>query len=85
MTLTIFAYIVGSIILYFFLFLIYKPLKLFVRIACISCLGAVALMMSNFVFGFLGLTVGINVLTACVVGILGFPGLALLYSIAFIL
>ena len=85
MTLTIFAYIIGSIILYLFLYLLYKPLKLLAKLAALSCLGAVSLMVSNFALGFFGLTVGINIITACLAGFLGIPGLALLYSLSLIL
>ena len=85
MTMAVFAYIVGAIILYVFLYLMYKPLKVLFKLAGLSCLGAASLFLSNFALVFFGLSVGINLITACTAGILGIPGLALLYSLSFIL
>jgi inhibitor of the pro-sigma K processing machinery len=44
-----------------------------------AALGAIGLLAGNFALASLGLAVGINVLTVLVVGLLGLPGLMLLY------
>ena len=85
MLLTITAYIIGSIILYIFIYLCYKPLSFLFKIACHGIIGIAALIICNFAFGFFGVAVGFNLITAITAGILGLPGVALLYALSFII
>ena len=43
-----------------------------------SLLGGVGLYIFNLIFGTMGFTIGLNVVTAAVVGMFGLPGLVLL-------
>jgi len=85
MILNITAYIVGSIILYIFIYLCYKPLMFFFKIACHGIIGIAALIICNIICGFFGVAVGFNIITATVAGVLGLPGVALLYALSFII
>ena len=85
MTLTVLAYIVGAVILYFFLYLMYKPLRWLAKIVGFAFIGAALLYICNFALGYFGLSVGVNVITATVAGLLGIPGLALLYVLSYIM
>jgi len=48
-----------------------------------AVLGVAAVLAINFVFGGMGLLVGINVLTIAVVAVLGIPGIIMLYGLGF--
>ncbi len=49
------------------------------------CLGAAALFVLDMLLSPVGLSVGINPVTSVVCGVLGIPGVALLYGLAYIL
>jgi len=78
MTQTIFAYIVGGILLLIALFFLARPLKMLFKIAISSALGCVGLIVFNFFCGLVGLYIGVNIATATTLGILGLPGLAMI-------
>lgn len=75
------AYIVGIVVLYVACLFFIKPMKVIFRILLNCIFGAVMLWCINFVGGFFGIQMGINPFTAAVAGIMGIPGLALLYVI----
>ena len=54
------------------------PLRLAVRVVANTSLGFGALLLLNWTAPVTGITLGVNVLNAFVVGILGIPGLGLL-------
>ncbi len=54
------------------------PIKLILRLLLNTVIGFVALIIINFLGGFLGVSIGVNWLNAIVVGMLGVPGVALL-------
>ena len=55
-----------------------KPLKGLFILVLNSLLGGVGLYIFNLIFGTMGFTIGLNVVTAAVVGTFGLPGLVLL-------
>ena len=61
------------------------PIKWIVKLILNSILGAIILLIINAVGGIFGLHIGINLITAAIVGILGIPGaiLLILFSIFF--
>ena len=75
---TTIAYAFGAIILYIILWIFYKPLKILMKYVGKSALGCVGIVIFNFIMGFLGLNIGVNLATSFVVGILGLPGICLL-------
>ena len=54
------------------------PLKLAVRLLSNTALGFLALWAVNLMAGFTGVTLGINLLNALVIAVLGLPGFVLL-------
>lgn len=54
------------------------PLKLLLRVGCNTLLGLGALILLNATSALTGLSLGLNLFNAAVVGILGIPGLVLL-------
>lgn len=58
---------------------ILKPLKKLAKLAINSILGLVILFITNFLLSPLNLSVGVNLLSAIIIGILGLPGIIFLY------
>lgn len=79
------GYIIGWLIGVFFLLLFFvvfsKPLK-FIENFCINAIiGISTLLTTNFLLQPIGITVGINIYTIIIAGILSFPGTILLYAL----
>ena len=55
-----------------------KPLKEFLFMLLRTALGWAALYIFNMIFAFSGFSIGVNIASASIVGILGVPGLVLL-------
>ena len=60
------------------------PLKLVVKVLCNTLLGLGALLLLNAAAPFTGLSLGLNLFNAAVVGVLGIPGLGLLLLIQWV-
>ena len=60
------------------------PLKLAVKALCNTLLGLGALLLLNAAAPFTGLSLGLNLFNAAVVGVLGVPGLGLLLLVQWI-
>lgn len=75
---TIIAYAFGAVILYILIWIFYKPLKVFMKYVGKAAIGCISILVFNFLLGFLGLNIGVNLVTSFVVGILGLPGICLL-------
>ena len=61
------------------------PLRLTLRVALNTLLGLGALLLVNATQAYTGLTLGINLFNALVVGIFGVPGLGLLFLVRWVL
>ncbi len=79
------ALIFGMFVLYFLSRLFYRPLKLIFRALLHIALGGVAIFLYNLVGTYWGLTVGLNVISSAIVGVMGLPGLAMLIGLQYIL
>ncbi len=80
------AFLAAIFILGLILFSVFKaPVKFIAILVFNSVLGGLLLFVLNFVFPMLGIEIGVNLLTAAVVGVLGVPGLVLLIILSFIL
>jgi len=65
----------------FFAYLLYtRQFKWLVTVIRNTALGVVGILIFNFLFSGMGLAVGINAITALIVGLLGAPGFLLLYA-----
>lgn len=65
--------------------LLVLPIKIVVKLVINGIVGAVALFVINIFGGFIGLTVGINPITALIAGFLGIPGIILLVFLQYFL
>ena len=74
--------IAALIILALVLFKIFtKPLRLFLKLILHTVFGFIALFVINLIGGIFGITIGVNLLNAVIVGVFGLPGAALLLII----
>ena len=80
----ILAFFFGLLVLYLVGKLMYFPLKIVLRLLGNAVVGGIFLLLFNVIGGFWGLSIGINVITALVVGIIGVPGIILLLLLRFI-
>lgn len=58
--------------------LLVLPIKLIVRLVINGIIGAVALIVFNLFGAYLGVTIGVNPITALIAGFLGIPGVLLM-------
>ncbi|MGY0373871.1 pro-sigmaK processing inhibitor BofA family protein [Clostridium sp. JNZ J1-5] len=73
------AYFIGGIILLFIMVkLLAWPLKILFKLVVNAVLGAILLLIVNFIGGYFGLSIGINPWTALIAGFFGIPGVIFL-------
>ena len=68
----------GVFVLYFVGKMLAGPARVILRVMLTATVGAVGLLVFNFVAGFFNLGIGINAVSALVVGYMGLPGLVML-------
>ena len=78
------AVIFGLFVLYFISRLFLKPLKVIFYALLHLVLGAV-IFLYNLLGSLWGLTIGFNVISALIVGLMGLPGLGMLVALQYIL
>jgi len=61
--------------------LLVKPLRLLVKLIFNSLIGLMLLLGFNFIGGFLGISIPVNIVTVLTAGFLGVPGLILLIAV----
>ena len=74
----ILAYAVGIILLFVLGRLFLVPLKFLMKLLYNSLLGAIAILLVNYIGGLIGFHIAFNIYTAFIVGTLGIPGFILL-------
>ena len=62
-----------------------KPIKYVLKVLTQGALGFFGIYLLNFVTASMGISVGLNVLNFFITGVLGVPGLLLLYGLSIIL
>ena len=73
--------LMAVLIIGFFAYLLYsRQMKWLLTVLRNATLGIVGILVCNFFFASVGLAVGVNTVTASVVGLLGAPGFLLLYA-----
>ena len=72
------AFLFGIFVLYLLARILYFPLRIFFRFLVNSIAGGILLAIFNYFGAFWGLQIGLNIVTALVVGLLGIPGIILL-------
>lgn len=68
----------GLLVLYFVLKMLFAPARFLLRLLLYTGLGGGILMLFNTAVGHFGLQIGINAVTALIVGYMGLPGLVML-------
>lgn len=82
----IFAYIIGIALIVIIAKFLLIPLKIVVKLLFNAIMGAIAIVIVNFLGGYIGISpIGINFLTALIVGFLGVPGVILILILQYIL
>ena len=81
---TLLAYLFGIILLYILVKVLFVPLKYMGKLIVNAVLGGTALWVLNVFGGVLGIQIGINIVTALAVGLLGIPGVLLLLVLQYI-
>ncbi len=76
--LEIVAYALALLLALFFFRIFWRPLKSFLVMVIHAILGGLGLYICNFALAGLGLSLGVNIVTASVWGLFGIPGLVLL-------
>jgi inhibitor of the pro-sigma K processing machinery len=75
----IIAFFFGILVLYILARLLYFPLRVFLRFLGNTVAGGLLLVFFNLVGGFWGVQIGINIVTAIIIGLMGIPGIILIY------
>lgn len=70
--------IIGVLLALLILRLIFGSIKKIIGLALNGIFGAILLMVVNYFGSYIGITIGINLLTALIAGILGIPGVILM-------
>lgn len=81
---TLLAYLFGIILLYILVKVLFIPLKYLGKLMINAVVGGAALWALNVFGGVVGIQIGINIVTALVVGLLGIPGVLLLLVLQYI-
>lgn len=81
----IFAYIFGIMMLFLLAKLLLIPIKIVWKLAVNAVVGGITLLLINFIGGFFGLYIPINIITALITGILGVPGVIMILILQYIL
>jgi len=77
------AYVFGLFLVYVCGWVFIKPLKLILKAIGNSLFGGALLILVNFIGGIAGISMGINLVTATIVGFGGVPALIALFVIKF--
>ena len=77
------AYMFGLFLIYIFAWVFVKPLRWLLRFTLNSLFGGVLLVIINAFGGFAGITMGVNLVTAAVVGFGGVPAVVGLFIVRF--
>ena len=72
------GYILGLLIIFVLGRILLKPIKFIIKILLTSVFGGLFLLLVNTIGGFFGIHIGINAVTAVLVGILGIPAVIIM-------
>jgi len=66
-------------------FILTKPIKLLFKLITNTVLGFISLAVINYLGSFIGVSIGVNWINALIVGILGVPGVAVLFLVRWLM
>ena len=76
---SIIAYIAGIFFLFMFGKLFIVPIKIILKLIINSILGGIIIFIINFIGSFFNFHIGLNLITSIFVGILGIPGVIVIF------
>lgn len=79
------AVLFGLVVLFFLSKIFFRPLKIVFRVLLQMVAGGAIIFLFNLAGGILGFTIGLNFISAIVVGVMGFPGLGMLAVLQYVL
>ena len=79
------AYIVGIIMLFVVAKILIVPIKVVWKLVWNAIVGGITLLLINFIGGFFGIYININIITALITGFLGVPGVIVSFILQYIL
>lgn len=79
------AALFGLLMLIFLARVFYKPLKILLRILLWTVMGGTVIYLYNLIGEGWGLAVGLNLISAFIVGVMGLPGLGALITLKYLL
>lgn len=74
----IIAFTFGILVLFILVRLLYLPMRMIMRFLGNTVMGGILLALFNLAGAYWGLQIGLNVITAIIIGFLGVPGIILL-------
>ncbi|WZL73414.1 pro-sigmaK processing inhibitor BofA family protein [Clostridiaceae bacterium 35-E11] len=81
----ILAYAFGLILLYIVGYILLIPIKWMIKLIYNGVIGGIMLIVLNFVGRFWGVGIAVNPITALVAGILGVPGVILMFILQYLI
>lgn len=78
-------FIIGIILLFLLIKIFTWPIKILWKLVINGILGALLLVVVNFIGGYFGIGIGINIWTALIAGFFGIPGVIFLMIFKFFL
>ena len=82
---TVLSFCAGILVLYIICKIFSAPLKLIGKLVVNALIGALVLIVFNFIGGKFGFSIALNPITALVTGVLGAPGVILLLVLQWLL
>ncbi|MDD4583535.1 MAG: pro-sigmaK processing inhibitor BofA family protein [Eubacteriales bacterium] len=79
------AYAFGILVLYIVGYVFLVPIKILLKLVCNSIIGGVLILIINWVGSLWGLHIPLNLISSVIVGILGIPGVILLFLFTYFL
>lgn len=79
------AYAVGMLGLFVFLSMFIVPIKFILKLMLNSVLGGIAIVVLNIIGDAFGIHIGLNLVTAAAVGVLGVPGAVMVLLVQWML
>ncbi len=80
----ILAYAFGLILLYILGYILLVPIKVVIKLIYNGIIGGIMLFLLNLVGGFFSFGIAINPITALVAGLLGIPGVIMMFIIQYL-
>lgn len=79
------AVLFGLVVLYFLSRIFYQPLKFVFKALMLMFVGGIMILLFNLAGGIWGFSIGVNLISAFIVGVMGLPGLGMIAVLQYVL